>query len=187
MDRSQAIQYFFYALLGTLAIHTIFHYKEIHWDTFVAIGTIALALFTWFLAKSETEESRKMRELMVEEYKKDRRRQRLTEQLKEFYSPLMSQISLFYTIEEIPDYKSYTKRKIDLILRGMLIPEKYHYLAEEKLRIAFQKYFDRGKTTMFKDKGNWLGLIKQIRDNVWSDFLALSHEYNKLTEKIEST
>ena len=48
-------------------------------------------------------------------------------------------------------------------------------------------YFDRGETSMIRDKENWLGVIERIRDTIQSDFLALSDEYSKLTEKIEST
>ena len=119
MDRSQIIQIFFYAFLIVLAIYTVLNFEHLHWDTFVAYGTIALAFLTWFLAKSETDESRRMRNLMIEEYKKERRRKRLSEQLREFYSPLMANISVLYGVpykDEPDQVQWYTSQGIDPLI-----------------------------------------------------------------------
>ena len=190
MDRSQIIQIFFYTFLIVLAIYTVLNFEHLHWDTFVAYGTIALAFLTWFLAKSETDESRRMRNLMIEEYKKERRRKRLSEQLREFYSPLMANISVLYGVpykDEPDQVQWYTSQGIDPLMNSFSIKEKYHYLAEDKLRSVLMNYFDRGETSMIRDKENWLGVIERIGDTIQSDFLALSAEYSKLTEKIELT
>lgn len=132
----------------------------------VALGTILLAIFTYQLALTEVEESRK-----------ERRRLRVREQLKEFYAPLIAKKDVIEIIRtyEVKVSHSHLIEIFDefrpmlefLALRDLKdkIPELYTKDFEEYSSEDWKKYFD------------------ELIDCIYRNFNSLIEEYNELTKK----
>ncbi len=181
MDSKQIVRLLFLCLTVAIIVYLIGSYPVIHWeDVFVAFGTILLALFAWELALRETESSGKMRQLMIDEARRERRRLRIREQLYGLYSPLMAHIKLFSK----EDNEHRKEEMIDPFMEKYLIKSKYQFLASDRLKDLLIQYFNTAPANIRQDRGSWEELMEQLRNTISEDFHNLSEEYRNLTKPV---
>jgi len=138
----------------------------VYWeDLLVAIGTGALAVFTFYLARTE-----------IEEGKKERRRLRLEKQLQGLYSPLTHKIE---NIERIKQYAVYDI-KDNLQSHFNEFTPVIAFLASENLKEKIAKLYKKDFELSSVD---WSRYIDQIAEIIREDFSSLIEEYNELTKK----
>jgi len=146
----------------------------------VALGTIILALFTYQLASTEIEES-----------KKERRRLRIQEQLENFYSQLRAEMESFLdryrTVNDL--HKGFEDTLFRLGIKG-----KYEFLALENLKEQFREYYKNLQVNSVflqryrtKEGNNMTDTyiaekIGEIRKTIIEDYDSLIEEYNELTQ-----
>jgi len=178
MDKKTQFKLVFYGILGSMGIYILLNYQTVHWeDMFVAIGTVILALFTWKLALTETEESKQTRQIMIEEARKERRRLRLKEQLEGLYSPLMSFIDL------IDDKEQHRYKDGDIMPMMHGLRSKFEYLAEPHLKEILREYYNTNLSLLSDTE--WQDLASRLRDGIGIGHSRLIDEYNDLTKSIE--
>jgi hypothetical protein len=145
----------------------------------LAIFTYQLASYTYILARTEIDENRK-----------ERRKLRIQEQLKELYSPLRAKME--YIFSERRDYITYFKNIIDE--HGVV--NKYEYYSNDKLKELMREYFTNIldldssflRKMRLKEGSDMtdtyiIEKITEIKDNIISDYESLIEEYNELTKK----
>jgi len=152
---------FLYALVTDNAF-----YGEIFGGFSVALGTALLAFYTARLAG-----------VTINEGRRERRQQRIKEQLEGLYSPLMAHIIDFERDKHYADFKDLLKE----------IKMRYEYLANpdflKEMREYFVEYsidFNRARTR------GWENFIKPKIKLLKTDYEDLIKEYNSLTEPLSS-
>lgn len=135
-------------------------------DLFVAFGTGALAVVTYYLARTG-----------IEEGKKERRRLRLKEKLQDLYSPLIPKIENIESIKLSLD-RSNIKRRIGSYFNGFT--PVIEFLASEDLKEKVAKLF---KEDFELSSAEWNIYIDKIAEIIRDDFSSLIEEYNELTKK----
>jgi hypothetical protein len=151
----------------------------------LALATIVLAIFTYQLASYTYQLAR----TEIVENKKEKRRLRIQEQLKDFYAPLRAKME--YIFSEKRDYIIYFKNIID----EYDVETKYEYFANDKLKETMREYF----TNIFDLDSSFLKKLRlregsdmadtyiikkitDIKDTIIHDYERLIKEYNELTE-----
>ena len=179
MDKKTQFKLVFYGILGCIGIYILLYYQTVHWeDMFVAIGTVILALFTWKLAITETEESKQTRQIMIDEARRERRRLRLKEQLEGLYSPLMSFIDLI----EYRYQHGYREGLIVPLMDSLRI--KYEYLAEPDLKEILREYYNTNLGTL--SDAEWQDLANGLRDAIGIGHSRLIDEYDELNKLLSN-
>jgi len=178
MEQKRAFQYVFYGILGSMAFYLLAHSQEIIWeDMFVAFGTVILALFTWHLALTQTDESKQTRELLIDEGKKERRRLRLKEQLEDLYSPLMAHISYFDWLQPRSNHIRGIREFMEYEIKN-----RYEFLATTQLRNLLITYYHPDTRTMTDQ--DWSIFIRNVGKTIEDDYSRIAREYYDLTKSL---